>query len=114
MRSTLGCPVSSSRPVRTWSGWPYPPPATGRSPTACRCSARSTTPTSSPGSAWPGAAADATYREIVRLRFAGRRETDVAADLARMLREFEHEQVDFTVVGSGPTVPTRTTRPGTG
>jgi len=49
-----------------------------------------------------GAAADATYREIVRLRFAGRRETDVAADLARMLREFGHEQVDFTVVGSGP------------
>jgi Xaa-Pro aminopeptidase len=49
-----------------------------------------------------GAAADATYSEIVRLRFAGRRETDVAADLARLLREFGHEQVDFTVVGSGP------------
>jgi Xaa-Pro aminopeptidase len=26
----------------------------------------------------------------------------VAADLARLLREFGHEQVDFTVVGSGP------------
>lgn len=49
-----------------------------------------------------GAAADATYDEIVRLRFAGRRETEVAADLARLLREFGHEQVDFTVVGSGP------------
>jgi len=49
-----------------------------------------------------GAAADATYSEIVRLRFTGRRETEVAADLARLLREFGHEQVDFTVVGSGP------------
>lgn len=49
-----------------------------------------------------GAAADATFGEIVKLPFAGRRETDVAADLARLLREFGHEQVDFTVVGSGP------------
>jgi Xaa-Pro aminopeptidase len=49
-----------------------------------------------------GEAADATYREIVQRRFAGRRETDVAADLAYLLREFGHEQVDFTVVGSGP------------
>jgi Xaa-Pro aminopeptidase len=49
-----------------------------------------------------GDAADSTYREIVQRRFAGRRETDVAADLADLLREFGHEQVDFTVVGSGP------------
>ncbi len=49
-----------------------------------------------------GAAADATYEQILRVRFAGRMETDVAADLARLLREFGHEQVDFTVVGSGP------------
>ncbi|HET8928416.1 MAG TPA: aminopeptidase P family protein [Microbacterium sp.] len=49
-----------------------------------------------------GAAADATFGEIVKVRFAGRAETDVAADLARLLREFGHEQVDFTVVGSGP------------
>jgi Xaa-Pro aminopeptidase len=49
-----------------------------------------------------GAAADATYQEILGVRFAGRKETDVAADLARLLREFGHEQVDFTVVGSGP------------
>ena len=48
------------------------------------------------------AAADATYGEILGVRFAGRRETEVAADLARLLREFGHEQVDFTVVGSGP------------
>jgi len=49
-----------------------------------------------------GAAADATYDEIVKVRFAGRREDEVAADLARLLRQFGHEQVDFTVVGSGP------------
>ena len=49
-----------------------------------------------------GAAADAAYERILQVRFAGRQETDVAADLARLLREFGHEQVDFTVVGSGP------------
>lgn len=49
-----------------------------------------------------GAAADATYHEIVRLPFAGRREDEVAADLARLLRQFGHERVDFTIVGSGP------------
>ncbi|EPH42802.1 aminopeptidase P family protein [Streptomyces aurantiacus] len=49
-----------------------------------------------------GAAADATYEEIQKVPFAGRRETDVAADLADLLRRFGHEQVDFTVVGSGP------------
>ncbi|HEV8561364.1 MAG TPA: aminopeptidase P family protein [Actinophytocola sp.] len=47
-------------------------------------------------------AADATYDEIVGWRFAGRREHEIATDLARLLREFGHEQVDFTVVGSGP------------
>jgi Xaa-Pro aminopeptidase len=49
-----------------------------------------------------GAAADATFGEIVNVRFAGRRENDIAADLSRLLRDFGHEQVDFTVVGSGP------------
>lgn len=49
-----------------------------------------------------GAAADATYGEIVHARFAGRREAEVAADLADLLRHFGHEQVDFTLVGSGP------------
>jgi Xaa-Pro aminopeptidase len=49
-----------------------------------------------------GAAADATYHEILSVPFAGRRETEVAADLAGLLRRFGHEQVDFTVVGSGP------------
>ena len=49
-----------------------------------------------------GESADATYTAIVQVPFSGRRETDVAADLARLLRELGHEQVDFTVVGSGP------------
>ena len=48
-----------------------------------------------------GAAADATFEQIVRVRFAGRTENDVAADLAALLREHGHSQVDFTVVGSG-------------
>ncbi|ANS66630.1 peptidase [Streptomyces lincolnensis] len=49
-----------------------------------------------------GAAADAAYDDVLSLRFAGRRETDVAADLGRLLREHGHGRVDFTVVGSGP------------
>ena len=49
-----------------------------------------------------GAAADAALEEIVRLSFAGRRESEVGADIARLLRERGHSQVDFTVVGSGP------------
>ncbi|WP_255953714.1 aminopeptidase P family protein [Streptomyces odontomachi] len=49
-----------------------------------------------------GAAADAAYQEIKQVAFEGRRETDIAGDLARLLRRFGHAQVDFTVVGSGP------------
>ncbi len=49
-----------------------------------------------------GAAADAAYEEIKQVRFEGRRETDIAGDLAGLLRRFGHAQVDFTVVGSGP------------
>jgi Xaa-Pro aminopeptidase len=49
-----------------------------------------------------GAAADQTYEDILNVRFAGRRESEIAADLASLLREHGHEQVDFTVVGSGP------------
>ncbi|MFI8007516.1 M24 family metallopeptidase [Streptomyces sp. NPDC086010] len=48
------------------------------------------------------AAADATYEEILKVRFSGRRESDVAADLAALLTRYGHTQVDFTVVGSGP------------
>ncbi|MFD5252760.1 M24 family metallopeptidase [Streptomyces bobili] len=49
-----------------------------------------------------GAAADATYEEIRKVPFAGRRESEVGADLAGLLRRFGHSQVDFTIVASGP------------
>jgi Xaa-Pro aminopeptidase len=49
-----------------------------------------------------GAAADACLQAIELVRFEGRTEHEVAADLARMLIEQGHSQVDFTVVGSGP------------
>jgi D-alanyl-D-alanine dipeptidase len=49
-----------------------------------------------------GAAADATFEEIRNVPFAGRRESQVAADLDRLLRRQGHEQVDFTIVASGP------------
>ncbi len=49
-----------------------------------------------------GAAADRAYEEIRQVPFAGRRERDVAADLAELLRRFGHSQVDFTIVASGP------------
>ncbi|GAA1937591.1 aminopeptidase P family protein [Kitasatospora viridis] len=49
-----------------------------------------------------GAAADAAYGGILQVRFAGRTEREVAADLAALLLEHGHSQVDFTVVGSGP------------
>ena len=49
-----------------------------------------------------GAAADACFEALLGVRFAGRTENDVAADLARLLLDHGHSQVDFTVVGSGP------------
>ncbi|MET9152464.1 aminopeptidase P family protein [Streptomyces griseoflavus] len=49
-----------------------------------------------------GAAADTAFEEIRKVPFAGRRETDVAADLAALLRRTGHSQVDFTIVASGP------------
>jgi D-alanyl-D-alanine dipeptidase len=49
-----------------------------------------------------GAGADAAFEAILKVRFAGRRETEVAADLADLLHRYGHAQVDFTVVGSGP------------
>jgi len=49
-----------------------------------------------------GAAADAAFADLVTLRFVGRRESAVAADLADLLRSHGHETVDFTIVGSGP------------
>jgi Xaa-Pro aminopeptidase len=49
-----------------------------------------------------GAAADASFEQIKDVRFAGRREDEVAADLAGFLRDHGHSEIDFTVVGSGP------------
>jgi D-alanyl-D-alanine dipeptidase len=49
-----------------------------------------------------GAAADAAFEDIRNVPFAGRRETDVATELAELLRRYGHSQVDFTIVGSGP------------
>jgi Xaa-Pro aminopeptidase len=46
--------------------------------------------------------ADATFAEVVTMRFEGRRETDVAGDVERLLLANGHERVDFTIVGSGP------------
>ncbi|GAA2426143.1 aminopeptidase P family protein [Streptomyces glaucus] len=49
-----------------------------------------------------GAAADAAFEEIRKVPFGGRREREIAADLADLLRRFGHSQVDFTIVASGP------------
>ncbi len=48
------------------------------------------------------AAADRAYARILGYEFAGRRERDVAADLAALLREEGHDEVTFTIVASGP------------
>ena len=49
-----------------------------------------------------GAAADQCFEALLGVRFAGRTENEVAADLAALLIDHGHSQVDFTVVGSGP------------
>ncbi|MDQ0834112.1 Xaa-Pro aminopeptidase [Streptomyces achromogenes] len=49
-----------------------------------------------------GAAADRVFEEIRQVPFRGRRETEVGAELAALLRRFGHSQVDFTIVASGP------------
>jgi Xaa-Pro aminopeptidase len=47
-------------------------------------------------------AADETFRQVVQLPFVGRREEEVAADLARLLVEHGHRTAGFTIVASGP------------
>lgn len=49
-----------------------------------------------------GAAADQCFEALLHVQFSGRKETDVAGDLAQLLLDHGHSQVDFTVVGSGP------------
>jgi Xaa-Pro aminopeptidase len=49
-----------------------------------------------------GEAADACFNEIVRVRFGGRRESEIGAELAALLRAHGHSGAQFTIVGSGP------------
>ena len=49
-----------------------------------------------------GASADRAYARVRELEFAGRREEQVGADIAKLLREEGHEEVTFTIVASGP------------
>jgi D-alanyl-D-alanine dipeptidase len=60
-----------------------------------------------------GAAADATFTDFLTMPFAGRREEEVAADLARLLVEHGHERADFTIVASGPNAASPHHEPGT-
>ena len=57
-------------------------------------------------------AADATFTDVISLPFAGRAETEVAADLDRLLRDHGHERVDFIIVGSGPNAASGHHEPG--
>jgi Xaa-Pro aminopeptidase len=59
-----------------------------------------------------GEAADATFLDVLGLPFAGRREDEVAADLARLLVEHGHARADFTIVGSGPNAASPHHEPG--
>lgn len=47
-------------------------------------------------------AADRAYAAVRALEFAGRREQDLATDIARLLRDEQHDEVTFTIVASGP------------
>lgn len=47
-------------------------------------------------------AADRAFSQVRKLSFAGRRERDVASEIAGLLRAEEHAEVSFTIVASGP------------
>ncbi len=49
-----------------------------------------------------GRGADETFRAICQTRFLGRREDEVAADIADLLVTYGHSRADFVIVGSGP------------
>ena len=49
-----------------------------------------------------GVAADQSFEELSQARFEGRRESEIGAELAGLLRRHGHSEVDFTLVGSGP------------
>ena len=46
--------------------------------------------------------ADRAYARILERPFAGRTEREIGADLANLLRDEGHDEVDFTIVASGP------------
>ncbi len=56
--------------------------------------------------------ADAAFADVIELPFAGRAETDVAAELDRLLLDHGHQRVDFTIVGSGPNAASGHHEPG--
>ena len=48
------------------------------------------------------ASADRAYAKMLTREFAGKRESEVGAELAALLREEGHDEVTFTIVASGP------------
>lgn len=59
-----------------------------------------------------GRVADETFRQICGERFQGRREEEVAADLAALLVRNGHARADFTIVASGPNAASPHHEPG--
>ena len=57
-------------------------------------------------------AADETFRQVIQLPFVGRREEEIAADLARLLVEHGHRTAEFTIVASGPNAASPHHEPG--
>jgi D-alanyl-D-alanine dipeptidase len=59
-----------------------------------------------------GRAADETFRRILELPFQGRREEEVAHDLADLLVQNGHARAEFTIVASGPNAASPHHEPG--
>jgi Xaa-Pro aminopeptidase len=57
-------------------------------------------------------AADESFRAICDTTFLGRREEEIAADLADLLVRNGHDRPDFTIVGSGPNAASPHHEPG--
>lgn len=56
--------------------------------------------------------ADESFRAICGTRFLGRREEEIAADLAELLVHNGHDRADFTIVASGPNAASPHHEPG--
>jgi Xaa-Pro aminopeptidase len=59
-----------------------------------------------------GRAADESFRQICGMRFEGRSEEEVAADLAHLLVRNGHARAEFTIVASGPNAASPHHEPG--